>query len=237
MLLFLSCMQSALHHRALVLLCNKSLFSPLTTKWLDTTSLLTWSHRHHQSFQSWKMFCLQQIIKMKENYLLFKNKVFELWYSEVCKSLLCVAIKPAWSWNYRLENEALMMRVWELSQEHYRDRVARLCPKVRIPVCLCNKLDVSSQHNIDTLGNNSVALVATFRMACTLHLNNLCRFNKAGAHLIKHGTCKVIRIQACRSPINRILPLFKIVHCLLWFWIPAETTYFSFLNLVHIIYE
>lgn len=160
-----------------------------------------------------------------------------LWYSEVCKSLLCVAIKPAWSWNYRLENEALMMRVWELSQEHYRDSVARLCPKVRIPVCLCNKLDVSSQHNIDTFGNNSVALVATFRMACTLHLNKLCRFNKAGAHLIKHGTCKVIRIQACRTPINRILPLFKIVHCLLWFWIPAETTYFSFLNLVHIIYE
>lgn len=107
------------------------------------------------------------------------------------------------------------MRVWELSQEHYHDSVARLCPKVRIPVCLCNKLDVSSQHNIDTLGNNSVALVATFRMACTLHLNNLCSFNKAGAHLIKPGTCEVIRIQACRSPINRILPLFKIVHCLL----------------------
>lgn len=108
-----------------------------------------------------------------------------------------------------------MMRVWELSQEHYHDSVARLCPKVRIPVCLCNKLDVSSQHNIDTLGNNSVALVATFRMACTLGLNNPCSFNKAGAHLRKPGTCKVMRIQACRSPINRIVPLFKIVHCLL----------------------
>lgn len=62
----------------------------------------------------------------------------------------------------------VMMGVWELSQEHCRDSVARLCPKVRIPVCLCNKLDVSSQHNIDTLGNNRVALVATFKMACTL---------------------------------------------------------------------
>lgn len=109
----------------------------------------------------------------------------------------------------------VMMGVWELSQEHCRDSVARLCPKVRIPVCLCNKLDVSSQHNIDTLGNNRVALVATFKMACTLDLNSPCSFNKAGAHLRKPGMCKVIRIQACRSPINRILPLFKILHCLL----------------------